>query len=156
MAGRRVDEVPDNVFEVSSRINSTWGGGLADMVRSRRLLEIIERDRLFDQAAANGAWLLAELAELGARFPGLISNVRGRGLMCAFDLPSAQERDLLLTVLREQERVLLLPCGIRSVRFRPALTITQSELAVGCKAIGRSLNRLSVQQNAPAPDAGLR
>jgi len=156
MAGRRVDEVPDNVFEVSSRINSTWGGGLADMVRSRRLLEIIERDRLFDQAAATGAWLLAELAELGARFPGLISNVRGRGLMCAFDLPSAQERDLLLTILREQERVLLLPCGIRSVRFRPALTITQSELAVGCKAIGRSLDRLSVQQNAPAPDAGLR
>ena len=156
MAGRRVDEVPDNVFRVSSRINSTWGGGLADMVRSRRLLEIIERDRLFDQAAATGAWLLAELAELGARFPGLISNVRGRGLMCAFDLPSAQERDLLLTILREQERVLLLPCGIRSVRFRPALTITQSELAVGCKAIGRSLDRLSVQQNAPAPDAGLR
>ena len=63
---------------------------------------------------------------------------------------------MLLTLLREQERVLLLPCGIRSVRFRPALTITQSELAVGCKAIGRSLDRLSVQQNAPAPDAGLR
>ena len=34
MAGGRVDEVPDNVFAVSGRINSTWGGGLADMVRS--------------------------------------------------------------------------------------------------------------------------
>src|SRR6201986_2351734 len=60
MAGRRVDEVPDNVFRVSSRINSTWGGGLVDMVRSRRLLEIIERDGVFDQAAATGDWLLAE------------------------------------------------------------------------------------------------
>jgi L-lysine 6-transaminase len=156
MAGRRVDEVPDNVFRVSSRINSTWGGGLADMVRSRRLLEVIERDRLFDQAAVTGAWLLAELAELGTRFPSLVSNVRGRGLMCAFDLPGAQERDSLLTILREQERVLLLPSGTRSIRFRPALTIGQDELATGCKAIGRSLDRLAGQQSAHAPDTGPR
>jgi len=156
MAGRRVDEVPDNVFRVSSRINSTWGGGLADMVRSRRLLEVIERERLFDQAAATGAWLLAELAELGTRFPDLVSNVRGRGLMCAFDLPGAQERDELLTILREQERVLLLPSGTRSIRFRPALTISQGELATGCKAIGRSLDRLAAPGAARAPDAGSR
>jgi L-lysine 6-transaminase len=156
MAGRRVDEVPDNVFQVSSRINSTWGGGLADMVRSRRLLEVIERDRVFDQAAATGAWLLAELAELGARFPDLVSNVRGRGLMCAFDLPGAEERDLLLTILREQERVLLLPCGTRSIRFRPALTISQGELATGCKAIGRSLDRLAAQRATGPAETGLR
>src|SRR6266581_4441629 len=97
MAGRRVDEVVDNVFAVSGRINSTWGGGLADMVRSRRLLEIIERDKLFDRAADLGAWFLAELIELGGRYPSLASNVRGRGLMCAFDLPSQAERDSLLT-----------------------------------------------------------
>ena len=156
MAGRRVDEVPDNVFEVSSRINSTWGGGLADMVRSRRLLEIIERDRVFDQAAATGAWLLTELAELGTRFPGLVSNVRGRGLLCAFDLPGTEERDLLLTILREQEKVLLLPSGTRSVRFRPALAISQGELATGCKAVERALDRLAVQQSARAPGAGPR
>jgi L-lysine 6-transaminase len=143
MAGRRVDEVPDNVFRISSRINSTWGGGLVDMVRSRRLLEVIERDRLFDRAAATGAWLLAELAELGARYPGLVSNVRGRGLMCAFDLPGTQERDSLLAILREQEKVLLLPAGTRSIRFRPALTISQGELATGRKAIERSVGRLA-------------
>jgi L-lysine 6-transaminase len=145
MAGRRVDEVPGNVFQVSSRINSTWGGGLVDMVRSRRLLEVIERDHLFDQAASTGAWLLAELEDLGARFPGLVSNVRGRGLMCAVDLPGAQERDLLLGILREQEKVLLLPAGTRSVRFRPALTISQGELATARKAIERSLGQLAEQ-----------
>src|SRR5204862_6697246 len=76
MAGRRVDEVPDNVFTVSSRINSTWGGGLADMVRSRRLLEGIERDRLFDQVRSTGGWLLEELQEEGGRIAGVGSNVR--------------------------------------------------------------------------------
>jgi len=146
MAGRRVEEVPDNVFQVSSRINSTWGGGLVDMVRSRRLLEIIERDGVFDQAAATGDWLLAELEELAARFPGLVSNVRGRGLMCAFDLPGTAERDALLAILRERERILLLPAGTRSIRFRPALTITEDELAVGRKAIERSLDRLAAEQ----------
>jgi L-lysine 6-transaminase len=146
MAGRRVDEVTDNVFQVSSRINSTWGGGLVDMVRSRRLLEIIERDGVFGQAAATGGWLLAELEELAARFPGQVSNVRGRGLMCAFDLPGTAQRDRLLAILRERERVLLLPAGTRSIRFRPALTISEDELAVGRKAIERSLDRLAAGQ----------
>jgi L-lysine 6-transaminase len=146
MAGRRVDEVSDNVFQVSGRINSTWGGGLVDMVRSRRLLEIIERDGVFGQAAATGDWLLAELEELGARFPGMVSNVRGRGLMCAFDLPDTAQRDRLLAILRERERVLLLPAGTRSIRFRPALTISEDELAVGRKAIERSLDRLAAEQ----------
>ena len=145
MAGRRVDEVPDNVFRVSGRINSTWGGGLADMVRSRRILEVIERDGLFDQAASTGVWLLAELAEVGARFPGLVTNVRGRGLMCAFDLPSPQDRDELLDILREHENVLLLPAGTRSIRFRPALTVSQDELATGRKAIERALDRLAAR-----------
>jgi L-lysine 6-transaminase len=153
MAGRRVDEVPDNVFRVSSRINSTWGGGLVDMVRSRRLLEIIERDGVFGQAASTGDWLLAELDELGARFPGLVSNVRGRGLMCAFDLPDTAQRDRLLAILRERERILLLPAGTRSIRFRPALTISEDELAVGRKAIERSLDRLAAEQ---APGAAAR
>jgi L-lysine 6-transaminase len=146
MAGRRVDEVPDNVFRVSSRINSTWGGGLADMVRSRRLLEIIERDRLFDRAADTGVWFLTELHEIAARFPGLVSNVRGRGLMCAFDLPGTVERDSLVTILRQEEKVLLLPSGTRSIRFRPALTISQGELTTGLKAIERSLDRLGSEQ----------
>ncbi len=61
MAGGRVDEVPDNVFVVSSRINSTWGGNLTDMVRARRILEIIEADNLIERAASLGAYLLHEL-----------------------------------------------------------------------------------------------
>jgi L-lysine 6-transaminase len=144
MAGRRVAEVPQNVFTVSGRINSTWGGGLADMVRSRRLLEVIERDQLFGRAASLGAWFLAELQVVASRHPGLASNVRGRGLMCALDLPGTPERDALVTALREDEKVLLLPCGPRSIRFRPALTIEEDDLARGLKALDRCLARIAV------------
>ena len=54
IAGPRIDEVPDNVFHVSSRINSTWGGNLVDMVRSQRYLEIIEEDGLVENAGEDG------------------------------------------------------------------------------------------------------
>src|SRR5262245_45378263 len=84
MAGRRVDLVPDNVFRVSGRINSTWGGNLVDMVRSRRLLEIIDRDGLIPRAGILGEKLLGSLRGLEAE--GLVEHARGRGLMCAFDL----------------------------------------------------------------------
>jgi L-lysine 6-transaminase len=142
MAGRRVDEVPDNVFTVSGRINSTWGGGLADMVRSRRLLEIIERDGLIEHAAKVGDWLLSELRALGERHADLVMNVRGRGLMCALDLPSATRRDRAVRQLRD-EHVIVLPCGERSLRFRPALDVTEQALGFGLAALDRTLTALA-------------
>jgi L-lysine 6-transaminase len=142
MAGRRVDEVVDNVFAVPGRINSTWGGGLTDMVRSRRLLEIIERNGLIEHAAQTGGWFLGELVTLGERHADVASNVRGRGLMCAFDLPDARVRDVAQRLLQE-EHVLALPCGERSIRFRPALDITEPELEFGLAALNRTLTTLA-------------
>jgi L-lysine 6-transaminase len=142
MAGGRVDEVADNVFHVSSRINSTWGGGLTDMVRSRRILEIIEADGLFDHAAEAGAFLVTELQGLADRHATLVSNPRGRGLMCAIDLPDGALRDDVLTRMREMQ-VLVLPCGERTIRFRPALNITTDELKVGVEALDSVLGRLA-------------
>lgn len=127
MAGRRVDEVPDNVFAVSSRINSTWGGNLVDMVRSRRILEVVEADGLFDRAAEMGAYLLAGLEDLAAELPGVILDVRGRGLMCAFSVSSGQARDAVLAALWDRG-VIMLGSGPASVRFRPALTVSRTEL----------------------------
>jgi L-lysine 6-transaminase len=134
MAGRRVDEVADNVFTVSGRVNSTWGGGLVDMVRSRRILEIIERDELIGRAATTGAWFQGRLCELGGRHSRLVSNVRGRGLMCAIDLPDTNVRDAVIHQLRARH-VLTLGCGPRSIRFRPALNVTEDELTFALDAL---------------------
>ena len=141
MAGGRVDEVPDNVFAVGSRINSTWGGSLTDMVRARRILEVVEADRLIARAAELEPVLLGLLRDLAARHPS-VSDVRGRGLMCAFSLPDAGLRDAVLAAVREDERVLLLGCGTRSVRFRPALTVSVEDLNAGVAALDRVLTRL--------------
>lgn len=141
MAGGKLDEVADNVFHVSSRINSTWGGNLTDMVRARHTFEIIESEGLIERAAEVGSWLLAELQELAARQP-LVSNPRGRGLLCAFSLPDTATRNALLAELAERH-VLILGCGERSVRFRPALTISIDDLRRGLSAIDETLSVLT-------------
>jgi L-lysine 6-transaminase len=146
MAGGRVDEVADNVFAISGRINSTWGGGLTDMVRSRRILEIIESEGLIEQAGPKGERFVSALQAHQAAHPDLVSNVRGRGLMVAFDLPDRQTRDTVLTRLRDDEHVLALGSGDRAVRFRPALSVTDDELALASAAVGRVIANLEEQQ----------
>ncbi len=138
MAGRRVDEIADNVFAVSSRINSTWGGNLVDMVRSRRILEVIEADGLMDHAAEAGRYLHARLEELAADFPELVRDVRGRGLMRAFSLPSGEQRDELIRKLWDRH-VVMLASGPDSVRFRPALTVSYSEIDDAVAAVRDAL-----------------
>ena len=150
MAGGRVDEVPDNVFAVSSRINSTWGGGLTDMVRARRILEVVEADGLVPRAAALGRRLLALLRNLAEHHPG-VTDPRGRGLMCAVSLESRELRDRVVERLRVDERVLVLGCGTRSLRFRPALTVTGQELAAGVAALDRVLTDLGGEARVTVP-----
>jgi L-lysine 6-transaminase len=140
MGGGRIDEVADNVFAVASRINSTWGGNLTDAVRARRILEVIEERDLVASAASLGKWLLDRLQDLeSAHEP--ITNARGRGLMCAVDFPSPEIRDEVKDRLRDDEHVLMLACGERSLRFRPPLTVTEDELAAACDALDRTLTR---------------
>jgi L-lysine 6-transaminase len=134
MAGRRVDEIADNVFAVTSRINSTWGGNLADMVRARRILEVIEADELFDRAAEHGRYLLDRLDELACEFPAVVREPRGRGLMCAFSLPTTADRDELIRRLW-QRGVIVLPAGKDVVRFRPALTVSRAEIDIAISAV---------------------
>ena len=138
MAGRRIDEIADNVFAVSSRINSTWGGNLVDMVRARRILEVIESGELFDRAAEQGAYLRARLDQLAHDFPGVVLDPRGRGLMCAFSLPTAADRDELIRGLWRRG-VIALPAGPDGVRFRPALTVSRAELDVAIGAVRGAL-----------------
>ncbi|WP_433592949.1 L-lysine 6-transaminase [Nocardia sp. CA-145437] len=138
MAGGRVDEVPNNVFRVSSRLNSTWGGNLADMVRARRVFEVIEHENLVSRARDLGPHLLDRLIELSTAHAE-VTDPRGRGLMCAITLESAALRNDVVNRLLEQEHVLILGTGERGIRFRPPLTVTAAELDEAVDALDRVL-----------------
>ena len=141
LASERLDEVPDNVFHVSSRINSTWGGNLVDMVRCAMFLEIYEKEDLLGQVQQTGKRLLQELINIQNRFPELMSNSRGLGLLCAFDLPNAELRNRFLRKLF-QHRLLMLGCGPRSVRFRTSLNISWDNLEKGLSIIREVLGEI--------------
>ncbi len=141
-ASARLDEVEDNVFAVSSRINSTWGGNLVDMVRSTRYMEIIRDENLLQNVREQGRRLLDGLHDLAGAHPGAVTNVRGRGLMCAFDLADGETRGKVLTAARE-EGVFALPCGDRSIRFRPFLDVTAEDIAEGLSALDRAVGRVA-------------
>lgn len=142
LCGSRIDDIDDNVFRVSSRLNSTWGGNLIDMFRFKVYLDIIVEEKLVENAARVGDVLLNGLKKLGDAYPHIVTNVRGRGMMCAFDLPTPEIRDLLRGELYERG-VVLLGSGVKSVRFRPPLTMSEAEVAEGLGVFGESLKVLS-------------
>jgi len=141
MVGPRVDEEPENVFKVPSRINSTWGGGLTDMVRFGRYLEIIDEDGLVENARVVGEHLLRGLRELEGVTSGRLRNARGRGLMIAFDLPTPDLRDRAYEALLANG-LLLLTCGVQSIRFRPPLNLSAAEADRGLEIVRKTLKEL--------------
>jgi L-lysine 6-transaminase len=137
MAGKRIDEVEDNVFHVSSRINSTWGGNLVDMVRGRRYLEIIVEDNLVRNAAKMGEYFIRRLQELAERHKR-ISNVRGKGCFIAFEMPDQKQRDSL-RMNCWKNGLAVLPSWPNSIRFRPPLTINEGEIDEAIEKLERSM-----------------
>ena len=140
-ASKRFDEVDGNVFRESSRINSTWGGSLVDMVRLTIYLELIEKEKLVDKAAQTGKYLLQGLHDLQNEFPNLVSNARGQGLYCAFDLPSSEKRDHLANHLMDEGSILL-GSGNYSIRFRPHLNVTEKDIDFGMNCFRRAFKKL--------------
>jgi L-lysine 6-transaminase len=131
IAGPRIDEVKDNCFKISSRINSTWGGNVVDMVRATAYLEIYRDEHILDHVANSaGPHLFNGLKELEKEFPQAICNVRGKGLMCAYDFVSEDLRNKFLKACWAKN-MLILPCGTVSMRFRPALNVPLEDIDKG-------------------------
>jgi len=141
LCGRRIEELKENVFAVSSRLNSTWGGNLVDMVRAQKYLEVIEEENLVENARVVGDHLLRRLEALADEFPEVVSSARGRGLFAAFDVITPEARtDIRMKCL--QKGLIILPSGERSIRFRPPLNVTRQEIDLGISMIRESIKEM--------------
>jgi L-lysine 6-transaminase len=134
MVNSRVDEVKDNVFNVSSRLNSTWGGNLVDMVRCQKYLEVIKEENLVKNAEIQGKRLLTGLKDASEKYPNVVHNARGRGLMCAFDMSDTGKRDQLIKKLYV-EGIVVIGCGEKTIRYRPPLIISEEEIDISLGAL---------------------
>ncbi len=139
-AGKRVDEVPNNVFHRSSRINSTWGGNLVDMVRCHKFIDIILEEKLDQNIAARGEQMVQGLRAI-AREKGGMENVRGVGSLVAFTLDSAETRDAMIQAMMERE-LLVLASGPKAIRFRLPLVVTADEVDTALERTSEALSTL--------------
>lgn len=145
----RILEEPKNVFNVPSRISSTWGASLTDMVRSTKYLEIMERENILENVRARGVQIMELLRQIEERTE-LITNVRGRGLMIAFDLVRPDTRQQVVDALYDNG-LFVLVCGDRSIRFRPHLNVTAAVVGEALAIVEKTLQQL----NVPAQPAQL-
>jgi L-lysine 6-transaminase len=109
-------------------LDSTWGGGLADMVRFCREWRVVEDEGLVEKAARGGVQLAAGLRALQSRFPSMIRNVRGMGLYQGFTLVEPAARGRLAEIALQGHDLLLLGAGADSIRTRPNLSVTRDEI----------------------------
>lgn len=120
-------------------LDSTWGGTLADMVRVVREMEIVESEDLIAKAATNGHHLAQTLRKVLRNHPGKATNVRGFGLYQGFSLDTPERKKAVISQALEEESLLLLGAGTRTVRTRPNLSVTAEDIDLFSEKLDRVL-----------------
>lgn len=116
-------------------MSSTWGGGSRiDMAVGAKVIEVIKKDRLLDNAMVMGAKLKNGLLELVEK--GGVTDVRGLGLMIGIEFDSKKSRDEKLS-RAFKNGLLLLPAGQKAMRVIPPLTINEEELDEGLQLLNQ-------------------
>ncbi len=112
-----------------------------DMMRFQLVMEVIEKENLVENARIVGEYLLAGLQNLAHKYPEKLSNARGRGLMCAIDLPTPEQRNHIRELLYD-DGLIILACGDQSIRFRPHLNVTKEEIQIAIDKIENNINKI--------------
>jgi acetylornithine aminotransferase/acetylornithine/N-succinyldiaminopimelate aminotransferase len=130
---------------------STYGGSPLACAVGLKVLEVMERDHLADQARQTGEFLKTELAALAAQYPCVITQVRGLGLMIGIELAehipafSTSDKSPATQFINRlhEAGLLVIPAGTRILRLLPALNLSREEAAEGVSIIKAVVAKLS-------------
>lgn len=122
---------------------STFGGTPLACAVALKILDVVERDHLSDNARRTGAFLLTELQALSKKYPNVLRKIRGLGLMIGIEfepnLPALvrDEKSPAIQIVNRLHAagVLTVPAATSVVRLLPALNLKQSEAEEGLRAI---------------------
>jgi len=131
---------------------STFGGTPLGCVVALKVFEVIQRERLADNARSVGEFLKTELNRLAQRYPQIVKGVRGLGLMVGFelaaDIPALANNNkpaAIQFVNRLHEAgVLTIPSGNQVIRLLPPLNLRRIEAEEGLKIIESVIAKLAV------------
>ncbi|MSS99689.1 MAG: acetylornithine/succinylornithine family transaminase [Pedosphaera sp.] len=122
---------------------TTFGGTPLGCAVALKILTVIGRDRLDENARTTGEWLKHELQRLSVAYPSVIRTVRGVGLMIGFELveqiptfaKSPKPASVQFVNLLHEAGVLTIPSGNQVVRLLPALNLRREDAAEGIRII---------------------
>ncbi len=141
-----VSEELATFFQEEKKFNTTWEGDAVGMVRLLAMLDKID----LEQVRCTGALARSGLEALAKMYSGLIENVRGAGVMLAFDVPRADWRDALRD--RAFRRgLILLPAGERTLRFYPRYDTEPYAIAEGLAILKAAVEDVVGGRAEPLP-----
>jgi 4-aminobutyrate aminotransferase len=123
-------------------VSSTWGGGhRIDLAVGLKTIEIIEKEKLMDNASKIGDYIMKRFKEMQERYPKKIVDVRGLGLMIGVEFENEKQRDIVVQQ-SFKNKLLLLGCGFKTLRIAPPLTIKEDEVNQGLSIIEKIVRDL--------------
>jgi acetylornithine/succinyldiaminopimelate/putrescine aminotransferase len=130
---------------------TTYGGNPLGCAVALKIMEVIDRDTLADNARTVGDRLRAGLEKLQQAHPDRIVAVRGLGLMLGVELApgipgltvEGKAPSIVFTVKAQQEGLLVVPAGTHVFRLLPALNLTLAEADEGLETLGRLFEKLA-------------
>ena len=131
---------------------STYGGNPVACAAALATIELLEGG-LIDNARRRGDQALAGLGALAGRFPGLITDIRGKGLMLGIEFDTADHAEEVQWACFELG-LLVLECGTSSVRMSPALTVSEDEMATALRLFEQAVARVAGHEPEVRAEAG--
>ena len=132
-----------DVFEPGSHA-STFGGNPFACAVALAVCQTLERENILAQVQERGEQLRNELKLIAEKYPNLIAEVRGWGLINGMELKADVELTSPEVVkVAMQEGLLLVPAGPKVLRFVPPLIVTEDEIKMAAKAVEKALQQLS-------------
>jgi len=130
---------------------TTFGGTPLACAVALKVLEVIQREKLADNARHTGEFIKSALQRLAQKFPGVIQSVRGLGLMIGFELApnipalAAQGKmpSLLMANRLHDAGLLAIPAGRQILRLLPPLNLSRPEAEQGIQIIESVVAKLS-------------
>ena len=116
---------------------STYGGNPVACAAALATIELLEGG-LVDNARARGEQATTLLGDLAERFPGVITEIRGKGLMIGIEFDSPERAEAVQWAAFERG-LLVLECGKQTVRMCPPLIVTAAEMATGVRIFGEAV-----------------
>jgi acetylornithine/N-succinyldiaminopimelate aminotransferase len=126
---------------------STFGGNPLAMAVGNAVLDVVLAPGFLENVRRNSILLRQRLAEIQDRYPGVIAEVRGEGLLLG--LRAVVPNGELVDALRA-EKLLTIAAGENVVRLLPPLIVGEAEIAEALTRIDRACVALSSAQTKPA------